>query len=199
MTGSTGSRSREDIVRAALACANEQGWESTSLQAVRLRARVSNGSLFHHFPNREALAGAVVAAGLSDHQSVLAAELRATTDAHRGVTQVVIRHLQWMQDNRSLARLFLTTPATMLRSALDPAAVAENQTFFQDVASWLRKNGWSGSPDLALMLALWVGPAQEYARHGLESAPERLDAAADYLATGAWRALHPLLNDPEDQ
>lgn len=39
------------IVDVALACALEAGWETTSLQAVRVRAGVSNGSLFHHFPN----------------------------------------------------------------------------------------------------------------------------------------------------
>ncbi len=194
----TKSRSHEEIVRAALACATEQGWESTSLEAVRRRAGVSNGSLFHHFPTRDALARTVVAAGLAGHQAALTAELHAATDSRHGVTHVVIRHLEWMQDHQSLARLFLSTSATTLRSRLDTAAVAGNRAFFQDVTSWLREHGWTGSPDLAVMLALWIGPAQEYARRCLETAAGRLDDATDHLAAGAWRALKPLLNEPKE-
>jgi AcrR family transcriptional regulator len=198
MASGAGSSSREQIVRAALTCAIEQGWESTSLQAVRLRAGVSNGSLFHYFPSREALAGAVVAAGLSDHQSALTAELRAVTDTRDGIERVVIRHLQWMQNHRPLARLFLSTPPDVLRSGLDTAAVTGNRSFFQDVTSWLREQGWSGAPELAIVLALWIGPAQEYARHHLTAGSGRLDAAADALAAGAWRAVQPLLDNPTE-
>ncbi|ADP82351.1 TetR/AcrR family transcriptional regulator [Pseudofrankia inefficax] len=190
------SDSREQIVRAALAYVGEQGWESTSLQAVRLRAGVSNGSLFHYFPTREALGGAVIAAGLCDHQSALTAELRAATGRRVGIERVVIRHLRWLQDDRPLARLFLTTPPDVLRSGLDPVAVAENQRFFQDVASWLREHGWTGTPGLAVVLALWIGPAQEYARRQLAATTAgNLGEAADELAAGAWRAVRPLLED----
>jgi AcrR family transcriptional regulator len=198
MASGAGSSSREQIVRAALACAIEQGWESTSLQAVRLRAGVSNGSLFHYFPSREALAGAVIAAGLSDHQSALTAELCAVTDARAGIERVVIRHVQWMQNHRALAQLFLSTPPDVLRSGLDAAAVAGNRSFFQDVASWLRDQGWSGAPELAVVLALWIGPAQEYARSHLAAGSGRLDAAADALAAGAWRAVQPFLDNPTE-
>lgn len=68
-------QTRTAIVTAALGLAAEGSWESTSLQQVRRRAGVSNGSLFHHFPTRDDLTAAVVAAALTDHQDALLAEL----------------------------------------------------------------------------------------------------------------------------
>lgn len=83
-------RTREAIVRAAVACAATGEWERTSLPAVRQRAGVSNGSLFHHFPTRQDLTAAVVASGLGEHHRVLLAELGE--DATASVTGEVRRH-----------------------------------------------------------------------------------------------------------
>jgi AcrR family transcriptional regulator len=196
MARSSSAGSREQIVRAALAHTSEDGWDATSLQAVRLRAGVSNGTLFHYFPTREALAGAVIAAGLSDHQAELSAELRAAASPRDGVERVVARHLGWMQEYQPLARLFLMTPREALRAGLDEGAVADNQRFFRDVEAWLGDHGWSGVPDLAVVLALWIGPAQEYARHHLSGPSCDLAVAAAELAAGAWHALRSMLDHP---
>lgn len=175
-----------------MTCAATGEWEGTSLQAVRRRAGVSNGSLFHHFPTRQDLTAAVVAAGLQDHQRVLMAELGP--DPETAVTGVVRRHLRWVQDNPALARLLLATPPRLLRASVPDAVLAENRRFFTTVAAWLQEHGWGDTPELRVVNALWLGPAQECSRLWLAE-PEAwsLQAAAGDLATGAWVALRPLL------
>ena len=81
----------------------------------------------------------------------------------------------------------------MLRSGLDATALTANRGFFTEVAGWLRAAGWSGTPELAVLVALWIGPAQEYARGWLAAPRTPLATAAAALAEGAWLALHPLL------
>lgn len=185
--------SRAAIIEAALAATRNGTWETTSLQAVREHAGVSNGTLFHHFPTRQSLATAVVAAGLADHQQALLEVLHAADEPITGVKQAVMRHLQWVVDNPHLARLLLSVPPEVLRDGLDAAALASNRTFFTEVADWLRGHGWPGTPELPLMVALWIGPAQDYARGWLAAPHQPPLPAGTVLAAGAWNALRPLL------
>src|SRR4051812_46890967 len=113
-----GRVSREEIVAAAVSLTAEHGWDATTLQAVRQRAGVSNGTLFHHFSTRDDLAGAVVAAGMSAHQDELRAELHAATSSRDAVSGVVHRHLRWVTDHRQLAGLLLSASPATLRAAL---------------------------------------------------------------------------------
>lgn len=186
--------SRTAIVEAALACTEANGWEPTSMQAVRERAGVSNGTLFHHFPSRQSLAIAVVAAGLADHQETILQILQATEQVDDAVRGTVLRHLRWVEDNQQLARLLLSAAPDVLRAGLDTAALAASRGFFAALAAWLGRHGWPGTPELPVLVALWIGPAQEYARGWLAAPHTSLaPAAADALAEGAWHALSPLL------
>lgn len=176
---------------------SEKGWEATPLQAVRQRAGVSNGTLFHHFPSRDDLASAVVAAGMSAHEADLLAELQTATSSHDAVTGVEQRHLRWVADNRHLARLLLSAAPQTLRAGLPVPAVSDNRGFFARAAAWLTAGGWTGVPPLTAVIALWLGPAQYYARGWLADPDDSLHTVAAGLAAGAWHALAPLL-DSED-
>lgn len=187
--------SRRAIVSAALACAVEGSWEATSLQVVRQRAGVSNGTLFHHFPTRQRLETAVVEAGLAEHQDALLCELRAALSTCDGVVGVVLRHLRWVQDNPELARLLLSVSPQALHADLGDSALAASRSFFAEVADWLRGQGWRGRPELAVLTALWIGPAQDYARGWVAGPRHPMDPAAPVLADGAWQALRPLLEE----
>jgi AcrR family transcriptional regulator len=183
---------RAAIISAAVECATSGGWAATSMQAVRERAGVSNGSLFHHFPTRAALTSAVLAHAMDDHQEALRAELR-TGDARRGVRGVVRGHLRWVRESPAVAELLLGSPGA-LREALPEPALAGNRAFFDEVAAWLTGRGWSGSPSLHVVVALWLGPAHECSRQWL-AAPGTwsLTEVGDALADGAWASIRPLL------
>ena len=187
---------RSAILAAALSSARESGWDGTSLQDVRLRAGVSNGSLFHHFPTRQDLESAVVAAGLVDHDAVVLAALDGAAGAREGVRDVVLRHLAWVADNPQVALLLLSAPPAALREAVPAAAVEDNRRLFAEVAGWLGRHGWTGEPALPVVTALWLGPANEVARGWLAAggaAPT--EAVATVVADAAWHALRPHLGE----
>ncbi|SES97229.1 TetR/AcrR family transcriptional regulator [Geodermatophilus poikilotrophus] len=164
---------------------------------VRQRAGVSNGTLFHHFPSRDDLAGAVIAAAMRAHQAELVTELHAATASRDAVAAVVQRHLRWVADNRRLARLLLSAAPQTLRVGLPAPALSANREFFTQIAGWLTARGWTGSPPLTVVASLWLGPAQYYARGWLADPDDSLHTVAADLAAGAWHALAPLLH-PED-
>ena len=190
-----GTRAR--IVGAALQLTAREGWEATTMQSVRSRAGVSNGTLFHHFPSRSDLAAAVVGAAMAGHQADLLGDLGSS--AEQGIRAVVLHHLRWVAENRLLARLLLSAPPDVLRTALTADDVAANRRFFAEAGAWLRSHGWSGDPAMAVVAALWLGAAQYYARGWLAAPDDSLPAAAATLADGAWHALQPLLHREEPE
>ncbi|MFB6521549.1 TetR/AcrR family transcriptional regulator [Streptomyces sp. NPDC056401] len=184
---------RTRILAAALACFLERGVQRTTVEQVRTRSGVSNGSFFHHFPNKQDLAEAVYLQGLEQHQAELLAALTPQLGLREGIEEVVHRHLAWMARHPGLATFLLAPPDwTAPRDA--PRIAASSREFFRAVAQWLRGHGWADTPDLGVVVAIWTGPAQEYARHRLllGSTGHAADAAPA-LAQAAWNALHPLL------
>lgn len=183
-------------MQAAISTARELGWDAVSMRNVRLRAGVSNGSLFHHFRTRRDLELAVVASALAEHQGVVLAALDRAEGVREGVRNVVLDHLTWVAENRQIAVLLLGALPGQLGSDLPGSALAESREFFVRVQDWLRRSGWSGDPDLLVVDSLWLGPANDYARAWLTTGqPDPSPATADALAEGAWHALRPHLKE----
>ncbi|MEU9804178.1 TetR/AcrR family transcriptional regulator [Streptomyces sp. NPDC051000] len=183
---------RTRILAAALDCFLERGVRRTTVEQVRKRAGVSNGSFFHHFPNKQDLAEAVYLQGLEQHQAELLAVLTPELGLRAGIEEVVHRHLAWMAEHPRLAA-FLLAPPDWIAPRDAPQIAASSREFFHSVALWLREHGWAGTPAFSIVIAIWTGPAQEYARHRLLGSAEGADASAPALAQAAWNALKPLL------
>lgn len=95
------------IVAAAVPSVRERGWQATSMQDVRLRAGVSNGSLFHHFSTRRDRKAPVVVAALSERQAVVLTELEQASSARDLACNVVLGHLARMGGDRRMPMLWL--------------------------------------------------------------------------------------------
>jgi AcrR family transcriptional regulator len=63
---------RSRILDAALACFLEAGYEQTTVARIRERSGVSNGTLFHRFPTKEAIADALYLESMASFQDGLA-------------------------------------------------------------------------------------------------------------------------------
>ncbi|MEU8825854.1 TetR/AcrR family transcriptional regulator [Streptomyces sp. NPDC048636] len=187
------TETRTRILTAALDCFLERGVQRTTVEQVRKRAGVSNGSFFHHFPNKQDLAEAVYLQGLEQHQAELLAVLTPQLGLRAGIEEVVHRHLGWMAEHPRHAT-FLLAPPDWIAPGDAPQIASSSRGFFHSVARWLREHGWAGTPALTIVIAIWTGPAQEYARHRLLGSAERTEDAAPVLAQAAWMALKPLLS-----
>ncbi len=83
----------------------EFGFASASLDTVRQRAGVSNGSLYHHYPTKTHLADALYAHILRDYHSQMMDTLAHNPPAKPGVKGLISTTVQWVLHNPKRARL----------------------------------------------------------------------------------------------
>jgi AcrR family transcriptional regulator len=166
-----------------------------TLDEVRREAEVSVGALYHHFPDKPALAAAVYAQLIGEYQTGFLAMLREHDTAEGGIRGGVAYHLRWVAEHRDEARL-------LLGDRLDSAALRDsNRAFFAVVRDWWRPHHTYGvlrPMRLGVTAALWLGPAQEYSRYWIASGDTKMPRnAVETFATAAWAVLRA--NDIEEQ
>ncbi|AZG46986.1 TetR/AcrR family transcriptional regulator [Gordonia insulae] len=163
------------------------GTLAPALDDVRRDAGVSVGALYHHFPDKQALAAAVFAELIGEFQDGFLQILRLEPTAEGGIRAGVEYHLKWVVEHRGEAALLL---GDRLES---PELRDRNHAFLTAVADWWRPHhayGVVGPMEPGITAALWLGPAQEYSRYwvlGTESSIPR--RAVDAFASAAWAAL----------
>lgn len=158
-----------------------------TLDEVRREAKVSVGALYHHFPDKAALAAAVYAQVMSEYQAGFVAMLREHATAEGGIRGGVEHHLRWVVTNRTEAALLL---GDRLES---PALHDSNRGFFTAIRDWWRPHHAYGvlrPIQPGITAALWFGPAQEFSRHWIAGdEPDMPDAAIKAFADAAWMVL----------
>jgi AcrR family transcriptional regulator len=184
---------RSAILDAALAEFTAHGVAGASIEDIRRRSGASVGSIYHHFGDKDGIAGALYLQGLSDYQESFIAILHEARTTRAGVDGAVRQHLGWIAAHRDLARFLLLGRDARVVVASERDVRSRKRRFFGQVADWSRPRVEAGElRDLEpeLMIALWVGPSQELARHWL-AGQERISLtdAAPVLAEAAWSCL----------
>lgn len=178
---------RDRLVRVARRRFAVDGALVPTLDEVRREAEVSVGALYHHFPDKPALAAAVYAQLIGEYQAGFVAMLRDHPTAEAGIRGGVAYHLRWVTEHRGEAAL-------LLGDRLDSPALRDlNRDFFAAVRDWWRPHHTYGvlrPMRLGITSALWLGPAQEYSRYWLAGADATMPRdAARTFATAAWAVL----------
>jgi AcrR family transcriptional regulator len=167
---------------------------AATLEEIRRDAEVSVGALYHHFPDKPALAAAVYAQVMSEYQSGFVAMLREHANAESGIRGGVAHHLRWVAANRGEAVL-------LLGDRLDSAELRDaNREFFAAVRDWWRPHHSYGvlrPVQAGITAALWFGPAQEFSRYWIAGDEPRMPrGVVKTFADAAWMALRA--NDIEE-
>jgi AcrR family transcriptional regulator len=161
---------------------------AATLDEIRRDAGVSVGALYHHFPDKPALAAAVYAQLMREYQAGFIAMLREHASAEGGIRGGVEHHLRWVAANRSEAAL-------LLGDRLDSVELRDsNREFFAAVRDWWRPHHNYGAlrPMMqpAITAALWFGPAQEFSRHWIAGdEPSMPRGVIKAFADAAWMTL----------
>jgi AcrR family transcriptional regulator len=187
------STTRDRVVQAAAELFGSQGYGSTSMEQIRRAAEVSNGSLYHLFPDKVTLAAHLFSAGMQEcHAGILASIAEAET-AEQGIRAAVTWQLGWVDDNLATARILYGDVPDDVLVVASPTHDRSARDYVRTTTQWLDRHVLEGSivdRPFAVTHALWLGPTQEYSRHWLHGRarlrPRR--AAADF-ATGAWAAV----------
>jgi AcrR family transcriptional regulator len=184
---------REAILRAALHEFTSHGVAGASIEDIRRRSGASIGSIYHHFGDKDGIAGALYLEALADYQDGFLAALEKAASTREGVQLGVRHHLSWIAGHKDLARFLLLGRDASVVVASERPLRERNRRFFAAVSRWMLPGVERGelralSPEL--LTALWIGPSQELARHWLAGrARVSLTDAAPVLADAAWRSL----------
>ena len=194
-SGAKVSDARDRLLQVARRRFAADGALVPTLDEVRREAEVSVGALYHHFPDKPALAAAVYAQLISEYQAGFVAMLREHDTAEGGIRAGVAYHLQWVTGHRAEARL-------LLGDRIDSAALRDsNRDFFAAVRDWWRPHHTYGvlrPMRLGVTAALWLGAAQEYSRYWIAGGEAKMPReTAETFATAAWAVLRA--NDIEEQ
>lgn len=192
MTARADTRTR--ILEAALACFLEHGYEGTTVARIREASGVSNGALFHHFPSKDAIAGALYADAITGFQEEHWRILESSPATLReGIDAIVAHHLEWVQAHPDRARF--------LYEAGRPGGDCEpmrdvrrrNAELASAYAAWylpLVERGEARMLKPGLVVAIVSGPAHAVCRHWLGGSRTRdLTRHAEELAHAAWAGL----------
>jgi AcrR family transcriptional regulator len=185
---------RGRILDAALACFTELGYEQTTIARIRERSGVSNGALFHHFPTKEAIAGALYVDAIASFQEGLWELLRRRPRSlHAAVRGSIAHQLEWIEQNPDSARFLYA------RGHLDwdgPAGTQLqelNRDLAQAYRDWmasLRDSGRVRPMSMLMINAIVAGPVHAIARRWLAGQLRSpLHAYLDELADAACAAL----------
>ena len=194
-SGAKVSDARDRLLQVALRRFAADGALVPTLDEVRREAEVSVGALYHHFPDKPALAAAVYAQLISEYQAGFVAMLREHDTAEGGIRAGVAYHLRWVTGHRAEARL-------LLGDRIDSAALRDsNRDFFAAVRDWWRPHHTYGvlrPMRLGVTAALWLGAAQEYSRYWIAGGEAKMPReTAETFATAAWAVLRA--NDIEER
>ncbi len=181
------------VIEAALYCFSERGFAQTTMDDIRSRAGISNGSLYHHFRSKESLAAAVYLQGIIDYQEGVLAALEAETGAREGVEAMVRHHLRWVNRQREWAVYLTRMRHAAFISEVESDMAGQNRSFMERVVAWFTPHFESGAirpVRFDLLIPLLIGPTQEFTRLLLEGKTRTaIGIAADELAGSAWLTL----------
>jgi AcrR family transcriptional regulator len=184
---------RKAILDAALAEFTAHGVAGTSIDDIRRRSGASVGSIYHHFADKDGIAGALYLDGLRDYQNGFVDVLDGAKSTRSGVEGAVRHQVGWIDSHRDLARFLLLGRDARLVVATERPLREQNRRFFARVEGWTRPRMAAGELrrlEPELLTALWIGPSQELARHWLAGrARTSLKDAAPALVEAACRCL----------
>jgi AcrR family transcriptional regulator len=184
---------RRDILGAALALFVERGVGETTMDDIRERSGASIGSIYHHFGGgKDGIAATLYLETISEYQAGFLGELRRHDQAATGVRATVQYHLEWVESHRDAARFLFNYGEVELPSRTSDDLAELNRHLFAEVRAWAARVGAAELMDLPIDLAtaIWLGPAQQFARRWLSGGGTTAIAqAGPVLADAAWTAL----------
>lgn len=185
---------RDRVLAAALELFLAAGVEATSVADICRAASVSNGSFFHHFPNKEELALELTLALRREYWDYLLAEMEPETDAMKGVERTIRAAFAYQQRFPDRYRFGRSDDAPWMRDNVQRVR-DDNAPFRGRAARWIGAHAEEGhlpllSPEI--YGALLFGTPHWVARNAHSGAtPTDLDAIADELVRTIQKALSP--------
>lgn len=183
------------LLEAAKALFLSQGFEATSMDQVRQRAGVSNGSLYHHYPTKNHLARALYEDALRHFHAALLTAIAQEVSAQQGVQAMVATYIAWVHQHPDRARVLHELRHTTAIAGAESDWGSLNAEAVGRLRAWVRQQAEAGRLQalpfpvwMALVFAPVLQLTPQWLKQPRPSVPPKLRAA---LALAAWRAVAP--------
>jgi AcrR family transcriptional regulator len=190
---------RDRILRAALECFTEDGYDGTTIARIRERSDVTNGALFHHFPTKEAIAEALYLDAMGSVQDEYWAVLEQRPVALTGAVSGIVRALMsWIEANPTRARFLYSRGHLDWSTAAGGELKAHNRDLATAYREWMAPfvaSGESRDLPMAIVVAVVTGPAHAIAQRWL--AGQLRGSLLDYAADLVEAAVAGLSGSPD--
>ena len=178
----------------ALACFIADGYEQTTIATIRQRSGTSNGALFHHFPSKEAIAGALHVEAIASFQRGLWDLVSRKPESLQAAVRAVLEHqLTWTERNADLARFIYARGHLDWDTPAGAELAARNRDLAAAFRQWMAPlvaRGEIRPRPMLLTTAIVSGPAHSIAQHWLAGHLDRpLISFVDDLTDAACAGL----------
>lgn len=184
---------RDDLLTAALAVFDRDGFEGATVAAIRERAGASNGSFFHFFNSKRELAGTLFLELLRRYHIAMLDVIDPPPGAEEGIARLIRTHLDWVATNRREANFLFEISRSEWAQDVRDGRMARNATVAEGVEAWrvpLVASGELLPMPASLFFSQIIGPAQFVCRAWLSGRdPADPREHADALIACAVRAL----------
>ena len=184
---------RHKLLAAAEELFDQQSYDSTSVAQLCAAAGVSNGSFFHAFRTKDALAAQLYLAALEDYHAALAVPLGHKPAAKEGIAALILAHLNWVVDNRRQAEFLFNQSRSDWLVHISERQVDENKRFGESLEAWVRPlmdEGHLHKLPTPIFAAHLIGPAQIFCRAWLSGrSTDNPSQNADDLIACAMRTF----------
>ena len=192
-THAASPKRQREIIAAALACFTEKGFPATSIADICKKAGASTGSVYHHFKSKGRLAAAIYLEGIREYQAGMIEALLQEESARGGIIAIVRYHLMWVKQHPDWAKFLFQKRHAEYMEDTEEEMKRLNADFIRAMAGWfqphIRARKIKSLPR-DLLMALLLGPCQEYSRQYISGhAATDVTTAAEVLGAGAWAAL----------
>ena len=187
------TENRTVLLNAALSLFFAKGYDAVSVETLRKAAGLSNGSFFHLYPSKAALAADLLVSSVADYQAALLAPLSDAPDPNEGIAAVITAMLDWVTENPKRARFMLGEARSAWFALASDPLKALNARFRDRLDAWRMPHVETGAlcpMTIDIFVVTLIGPANLIGRHwaaGLRDQPPSADAAE--LIAAAQRAL----------
>ena len=184
---------RASILKAALDCFIEQGVEATTIDDICRASGASIGSLYHHFGNKEGVAGGLFIDGIQRLNGDLLRKLTRCKTAEAGVRTVVTQYCDWVTKHQDIARYLLNSRDIAFPPETKDQLREIHRNHIIDVFGWFGpyvRDGQMKALPVETYVPIISGPIQDYTRHWLagqvKQSPARMKTV---FAEAAWNAV----------
>ncbi|WP_394821559.1 TetR/AcrR family transcriptional regulator [Pendulispora albinea] len=184
---------RSEILDAALRCFVERGIAATTIADIRERAGATTGSVYHVFPSKDAIVGALYVDRLRSYQSDLLARASRHRTARAFIRGITLHYLEWVEAEPDAARFLFDARRTEAIAAVAAEIAEANRESFaamrRSIDHFAAKGDLQDLP-MDIFIAVVIGPAAAYARHWLEKESRtEMHRARALLADLAWASV----------